>query len=165
MTHSQGGMYVFQLFDYYGASGMCLLWMCFFEAGVLGWVYGAEKFEGNITLMLRTPIMSYFRYAWKYSTPLVTFTILASTLITHKPIKYNRVYEYPWWGIGLGWSLALASMIAVPVYAVYAICTTEGSLRQRLIKLTTPTVPKHVIAMQKTGTGSKAFPDIVVAEK
>lgn len=158
-------MYVFQLFDYYGASGMCLLWMCMFEAGVMGWIYGAEKFESNITLMLGDPILPYFRIAWKYLTPMITLGILISTLITHSPIKYNSVYEYPWWGIALGWFLALASMSAVPIYAVVALCTTSGTLRERLVKLTTPTTPRHVLAMQKKGSGSKTFPDIIVLAK
>ena len=50
------------------------------------------------------------------------------SLVKFKPLTYNKVYEYPDWSIGLGWTLALASMICIPMVMVIKILQSEGPL-------------------------------------
>lgn len=35
-------MYIFQLFDYYASSGICLLFLAMFEVICISWVYGTR---------------------------------------------------------------------------------------------------------------------------
>lgn len=50
------------------------------------------------------------------------------SLVKYKPLTYNKVYEYPDWAIGLGWLLALSSMICIPMVMVIKILQSEGPL-------------------------------------
>lgn len=36
----QGGMYTFQLFDYYACNGGCILLLCVSEVLAVGWLFG-----------------------------------------------------------------------------------------------------------------------------
>ena len=48
---TQGGAYIFQLMDFYGASGIPILWCCFFQTIAIGWIYGVNKFASNVEQM------------------------------------------------------------------------------------------------------------------
>ncbi|XP_074593255.1 sodium- and chloride-dependent GABA transporter 3-like [Brevipalpus obovatus] len=140
---TRGGMYVFQLFDFYGASGICLLTMSFFECITLAWFYGSERFADNTKEMLGHRLPQYFFCAWKYTAPLITFFILATSLIVMEPVKYNSTYEYPSWAITFGWFLALSSVAAIPIYWFYAFIFTPGSLREKWKILTLASSSPH----------------------
>uniref|UniRef100_A0A7N8XMK4 Solute carrier family 6 member 13 n=1 Tax=Mastacembelus armatus TaxID=205130 RepID=A0A7N8XMK4_9TELE len=131
---TEGGMYVFQLFDYYAASGMCLLFVSIFEAVCIAWIYGADRFYDNIEDMIGYRPSSFIKYCWLFFTP-GTF---AFALIKYSPLKYNNEYIYPWWGNGIGWILALSSMLCIPVWVIVKIYYTPGTLKERIALLTTP---------------------------
>ncbi|XP_074025100.1 sodium- and chloride-dependent GABA transporter 2 isoform X2 [Numenius arquata] len=135
---TEGGMYVFQLFDYYAASGMCLLFVAIFETLCIAWVYGAERFYDNIEDMIGYRPWSIIKYCWLFITPAVCMATFLFSLIKYTPLTYNKKYVYPWWGDTLGWLLALSSMVCIPLWIVYKLSTIKGSLRERLRQLTCP---------------------------
>merc|ERR1711879_445187 len=115
----KSGIWTFTVFDTYAASGTTLLWMVFFESIAIGWLYGADKFFENIEEMIGFKPASFFKYCWKYLTPLCVLTIfINSTFISHQGLSQQQQdpygYQYTWLDDGLGWSLAMASMLCVP---------------------------------------------------
>uniref|UniRef100_A0A8C7IKT9 Transporter n=1 Tax=Oncorhynchus kisutch TaxID=8019 RepID=A0A8C7IKT9_ONCKI len=125
---TKGGMYVFQLFDYYAASGVCLLWVAFFECIAVAWIYGADNFYDAIEDMIGYRPNPWMKWSWTFITPVLCAGCFIFSLVKYKPLTYNKVYEYPDWSIGLGWSLALASMICIPMVMVIKILQSDGPL-------------------------------------
>ncbi|XP_078336165.1 sodium- and chloride-dependent creatine transporter 1-like [Crassostrea virginica] len=152
---SRGGMYVFQLYDYYSASGMVLLWVCFWECIAIGWIFGSEKFNDAIELMIGYRINRWFHFCWKYITPLVTVGIFAFQLIGFKPLKYNNVYEYPPWAQAFGLMLALVSMSCIPVNFGIKLLAVKGSLKERLKKASLPQLTKGQLCKKWLDKGSE----------
>lgn len=68
-------------------------------------------------------------YGGQISTPMSVFQgCFIFSLVKYKPLTYNKVYEYPEWSVGLGWCLALSSMICIPMVMVIKILQSEGPL-------------------------------------
>uniref|UniRef100_A0A8C2B8F5 Transporter n=1 Tax=Cyprinus carpio TaxID=7962 RepID=A0A8C2B8F5_CYPCA len=128
---TKGGMYVFQLFDYYAASGVCLLWVAFFECVAVAWVYGADNFYDAIEDMIGYRPNGWMKWSWMLITPVLCVGCFVFSLVKYKPLTYNKFYEYPDWSIGLGWALALASMICIPMMVVIKIIQSDGGASSR----------------------------------
>ncbi|XP_016112345.1 sodium- and chloride-dependent GABA transporter 3-like [Sinocyclocheilus grahami] len=127
---TEGGMYVFQLFDSYAASGMCLLFVAIFESICIGWIYGSDRFYLNIEDMIGYKPIFFIKWCWKYFTPGICAGIFLFFLIKYKPLKYNNVYTYPDWGYGIGWMMAMSSMVCIPLGILFQIWKTEGTFRE-----------------------------------
>ncbi|CAJ0937534.1 unnamed protein product [Ranitomeya imitator] len=140
---TEGGMYVFQLFDYYSASGMTLLWQTFWQCVVIAWVYGADRFMDDIARMIGYRPFPWMKWCWSLITPFVCMAIFIFNLVNYKPLTYNKTYTYPWWGEAIGWCFALSSMLCVPVTFLYKITRAKGTLKERWHHLTEPIWGSH----------------------
>ncbi|XP_059505688.1 sodium- and chloride-dependent taurine transporter-like isoform X1 [Stegostoma tigrinum] len=135
---TEGGLYVFQLFDYYAASGMCLLWVAFFECIAIAWVYGADDFYDAIEDMIGYRPGIWMKWSWTVVTPLLCMACFIFSLAKYTPLTYNKVYKFPDWAEGLGWLLALSSMICIPLVVVVKIIQSDGPIIERIKMLTAP---------------------------
>eukprot|EP00095_Tigriopus_kingsejongensis_P007990 maker-scaffold269_size230758-snap-gene-0.24 protein:Tk07990 transcript:maker-scaffold269_size230758-snap-gene-0.24-mRNA-1 annotation:"sodium- and chloride-dependent gaba transporter 1-like" len=134
---TEGGIYVFQLMDFYSASGMSLLWICFFETIAVSWIYGVDKFSSNIEDMVGSKPFFFWYLCWKYFAPLVMSGVFVYYIVSYKPITYGS-YEFPQWAEVLGLVISFSSMIWVPAYAIYYLLSRPGTLRENWIQGTTP---------------------------
>ncbi|XP_056380747.1 sodium- and chloride-dependent creatine transporter 1-like [Hyla sarda] len=155
---TEGGMYVFQLFDYYSASGITLLWQAFWECVVIAWVYGADRFMDDIARMIGYRPLPYMKWCWSVITPLVCVGIFLFHVVNYKPLTYNKTYVYPWWGEAIGWGLALASMLCIPLTVVCKLLTSKGSMRERWHHLTTPVWGHHHLEYLTPEAETKLLP-------
>lgn len=135
---TDGGMYVFQLFDYYSASGTTLLWQAFWECVVVAWVYGADRFMDDIACMIGYRPCPWMKWCWSFFTPLVCMGIFIFNVVYYKPLVYNNTYVYPWWGEAMGWAFALSSMLCVPLHLLGCLLRAKGTMAERWQHLTQP---------------------------
>ncbi|XP_035825223.1 sodium- and chloride-dependent neutral and basic amino acid transporter B(0+) [Aplysia californica] len=127
---SAGGMYLFQLVDWYFAAYVVIV-DSILELFVVSWIYGAERFYDDIQLMLGYRPPYIFAIFWRFLTPLFLMTVLVNTLRTYGPPVYKD-YHYSQTEVAIGWCLATVSFLPVPIFALYMLVKTPGSFIQRL---------------------------------
>uniref|UniRef100_A0A4W6D5P2 Solute carrier family 6 member 22, tandem duplicate 2 n=1 Tax=Lates calcarifer TaxID=8187 RepID=A0A4W6D5P2_LATCA len=127
---SEGGLYIFQLFDHYACSGMTLLLFAILQSLCIGWVYGADRQYDNIKDMIGYRPWPFMKYCWQYFTPAICTCTLLFSVIKYTPLKFNQTYEYPWWGYTLGGFFTLSSTLMVPLWMLYSVSVTPGTLKQ-----------------------------------
>ena len=69
VTH--GGAYIFQLMDFYSASGIPILWCCFFQTIAIGWIFGTQRFANCVEQMTGYKPNQYWTVTWMAVAPAV----------------------------------------------------------------------------------------------
>ena len=93
---TEGGIYVFLIFDYYVASGMVLFLFCFCQVIGISWVYGVNKWSHDVECMVGHKVNIWFKICWSIVTPAASL-VSSSCQFVGKSMKsnflfYNRVY-------------------------------------------------------------------------
>ncbi|KAM6893832.1 sodium- and chloride-dependent GABA transporter 2-like [Xenentodon cancila] len=133
-----GGLYVFQIYDHFSCSGASLLLLSIFQSLAIGWVYGAERFSSNIRDMTGHSPLPVFKLCWRYLTPAVCTGTFIFSLVRWSPLSLGKGLVAPTWATTLGWILTLSSVSLLPIWAIYALVTTPGTLPQRFQILCSP---------------------------
>jgi solute carrier family 6 GABA transporter-like protein 1 len=158
---TQGGMYVFQMMDYYAASGTCLLFLIFFECVSISWAYGVNRWYDNLKDMIGYSPCGWWKLCWVIFCPAICSGVFFFSLIKYNTLKYVN-YEYPWWGELIGWSMGLNSMLCIPLYALYKYLVTPGTREERIKALFRPDVDIDDLRKQ-SGAAGRADTAVVTA--
>jgi len=144
---TRNGIYVFQLMDFYAASGMSLLWCVFFQTIAICWVFGARRFYDCIEEMIGYRVNYYWFVCWVALAPAFMVFIFVFYFVKYTPIMLGD-YQYPGWGEALGFMISGSSMIWVPGYMIYYFFATPGTWREVLRKGTTPVIVPRAEAVK-----------------
>ncbi|XP_021362201.1 sodium- and chloride-dependent taurine transporter-like [Mizuhopecten yessoensis] len=120
---TEGGMYVFQLFDYYSGSRI-ILFVAFFECVGIAWIYGIRRFYDNLEMMMGYRINPFMAICWTVLSPIFCMTIFVMSAINYAELDYRRpdsTYVYPQWAVGIGWTMAGFSAIWIPLTAIFKL--------------------------------------------
>ncbi|KAL4230992.1 Sodium- and chloride-dependent creatine transporter 1 [Mactra antiquata] len=77
---------------------------------------------------------------------MVTQFLFVVGVISYSELTYDRktvVYHYPQWAIMIGWVMALASIVWIPIFALYRIYEAQGTFLERVREAIKPKLRKH----------------------
>ncbi|XP_064467217.1 sodium-dependent noradrenaline transporter-like [Ornithodoros turicata] len=133
---TRGGGFMIHWFDTYSA-GISLLCSALFESIGVAWIYGLDRFCGNIHEMLGFRPGIFWKLCWKFITPTFLVAVIISAVVNEPRLEYHD-YWYPPWAVNMGWALALSSVAMVPIVAVIKLCRAKGTCAERVAYTITP---------------------------
>ncbi|XP_068197070.1 sodium- and chloride-dependent GABA transporter 3-like isoform X1 [Antennarius striatus] len=146
---TEGGIYVFQLLDFYGSTRVCQNFMAICQCVAVGWIFGADRFCSVIEDMTQHRPCVFFKICWKFTIPLLALISLVLYLADYKHLRISD-YVYPDWAYAVGWTMTLSSVVMVPLWAAGLMCFTTGTFKQRLCVLCRP-VERPICKRRKAG--------------
>uniref|UniRef100_A0A8P4KKM0 Transporter n=1 Tax=Dicentrarchus labrax TaxID=13489 RepID=A0A8P4KKM0_DICLA len=138
---------------------LCVHCILLFKCNLTGYLFllitGHRNYFRDVEMMLGFPPPLFFKVCWRFISPVIISFILIFTVIQYKPITYND-YVYPGWSLAIGFSMALSSVVCIPIYALYKISRSPGATFRERLKFACRAHPKWGPALQEHRTGRYA---------
>uniref|UniRef100_A0A671RSL6 Transporter n=1 Tax=Sinocyclocheilus anshuiensis TaxID=1608454 RepID=A0A671RSL6_9TELE len=127
-----GGLYVFQIYDNFSCSGASLLLLSVCQSVAIGWIYSADRFSNNIKAMIGYQPLCIFRLCWPSSENISVCVqgTFGFSLMFWSPLTLANGVTAPVWATVMGWTLTLSSVSLLPLWAIYSLMNTPGTLQQ-----------------------------------
>ncbi|XP_021369953.1 sodium- and chloride-dependent creatine transporter 1-like isoform X2 [Mizuhopecten yessoensis] len=153
---SEGGMYVFQIFDYYSGNRVMLL-IAFTECVAISWIYGIKRFYDNVEMMLGWRINRYMWVAWTILSPMFCAVFFLIGIVTYSELDYKRpltTYHYPDWAVAIGWVMAMSSTLWVPALIIHKFIKHGFSMKTFKLMLVPVGLKDHQLRPEDRGEKS-----------
>lgn len=126
----QGGQYILNLVDFYGAGFIAFI-LAIAELITVGWIYGVNRFCRDTEFMTGRYPGIYWRICWGFITPVLMMSILIYTFVTFTPVTYKD-YVYSDTVYAIGWCISALGIMQLPLWAIYAIFNQKGTICERI---------------------------------
>ncbi|XP_056018102.1 sodium- and chloride-dependent glycine transporter 1-like isoform X2 [Ostrea edulis] len=119
---TQGGVYVLTLIDWYCTSVSVML-LALIEVTSLAWCYGVDRIYKDLEMMIGYRPNPVWKIMWLCISPLVVLLIWIVSLVRYSPVTYGE-YKYPTYAVGIGWLIAISSLVSIPVGIISTLLNT-----------------------------------------
>ncbi|XP_072125841.1 sodium- and chloride-dependent neutral and basic amino acid transporter B(0+)-like [Mobula birostris] len=138
---TQAGIYWLNLIDTF-CFGWGLLLMALLELIGICWIYGVNRFIGDIEMMNGKKSFFFWiwwKVCWALITPVILTVVLAWSINSFTSLKYASI-DYPKWATILGWLMIAFCLMWIPLIAILEITAAEGgNIYQRVLTCLKPT--------------------------
>lgn len=76
----------------------------------------------------------YMYFCWTFISPLIIIVLFVFSIVKYERVTYANSYIFPLFGELIGWCMGMASVICIPIYALFYLLRQDGSLKERIIK-------------------------------
>ncbi|KAL4224015.1 Sodium- and chloride-dependent GABA transporter 1 [Mactra antiquata] len=135
-TCTGGGAYIFLWMDWYNGAWVGPI-VAFIQLIVVAWVYGMDRFNDDVYMMIGRPIPGILRIMTAFIAPICVLAIFITSCMEYVPPSYGS-YVYSTTTRALGWCSVAIVMSPIIFQALFTMKSMQGPAWKKLRKLLQP---------------------------